>query len=168
MNTEAQLEMILSGGSNALSMPGTESRLNDSEALALTVLCRQMQAYYPHQEFLEDTIRGYRFDLERLAIAHTLRRVKQALLDLRIRPGQKWFPHPTEVAERLEEIVKAEREAERVKNPYVPCGACSSGFITVYRDGERWCVRCGCWQRWKNGETLTVADGKLIAAEGRR
>ena len=42
-------------GSNALSVRGTELRLNDAQLEQLDQLNRQMQAYYPHQEFAEET-----------------------------------------------------------------------------------------------------------------
>jgi hypothetical protein len=97
--------------SNALTITGRERVLSDSELQHLVSLCRQMQAYYPHQEFARETVDGYLFDFERLAVMHGLDRLEQAFLNLRVRRGQKFFPHPTEVAEEIEATMDADRAA---------------------------------------------------------
>jgi hypothetical protein len=108
-----------------------------------------MQAYYPHQEFNRDTVEGYSFDLERLAVKYGIDRLEWVLRDLRIKPGQKFFPHPSEVSEALEEMVKREQQQAREANPYVPCDRCCSGMVIVERDGVRFAERCQCWTEWK-------------------
>jgi hypothetical protein len=138
-------------GSNALSVRGTELRLNDAQLEQLDQLNRQMQAYYPHQEFAEETIRGFQFDLERLAVMYGVYRLQTALLNIRIKPGQKFFPHPSEVSEELEALVKKEKQEAREANPYVPCGRCVSGMILEFRNDGRFAVRCACWTAWKAG-----------------
>jgi hypothetical protein len=96
---------------SALSVRGAERQLSCEEHQQLTTLCEQMQAHYPHQEFADETVKGYLFDLERLAVLHGLDVLRVALLNLRLRPGQKFFPHPSEVAEEIEQMLEADREA---------------------------------------------------------
>jgi hypothetical protein len=110
-----------------------------------------MQAYYPHQEFAGDTVKGYLFDLERLAVIYGLDRLQTVLLNIRIKPGQKFFPHPSEVSEALEDLVKKEKAKAREANPYKPCGRCTSGMIIEERNHGRFAVRCNCWIAWRAG-----------------
>jgi hypothetical protein len=133
---------------SAISKHGTE-RLSDAEFAELNLLCRQMQAYYPNQEFDDQTIEGYQFDIERLAAQFGLGRMRQVLLDIRIRPGQKFFPHPSEIAEELENLVGKERAKLLKENPWAPCGACQDGWLIVEVDGKRRAARCSCWKSWK-------------------
>lgn len=70
---------------------------------------------YPSQD-LSDSLDGYLWDFEQLAIKHTLPVVQDALAALRVRAGQSFFPRPDEVAEEIEhqmESVVRERENER-------------------------------------------------------
>lgn len=96
-------------------MRGTEHALSVIELEQFDSLCDQMQAYYPHQEFNEQTVQGFMFDLERLAVIHGIEVLKVALLNLRIKPGQKFFPHPSEVAEEIEVIEQKAREARNAE-----------------------------------------------------
>ena len=50
------------------------------------------------------------FDLERLAVIHGIETLKVALLNLQIKPGRKFFPHPSEVAEEIEQRTKQGRQ----------------------------------------------------------
>lgn len=97
-------------------MRGTERQLSDVEFETLAVLCRQMQAYYPHQEFADDTIQGYMFDFERLAVIHGIGRLRAAFLNIRIMPGRKFFPHPVDVAEEIEAIDARERRKAQIES----------------------------------------------------
>jgi hypothetical protein len=67
----------------------------------LATMVKQMVAYYPHQELAAETVAGYMHDLTRLAVKDGLPAVKSSLLALRIRPGQKFFPRPSEAREEL-------------------------------------------------------------------
>jgi hypothetical protein len=98
---------------NALSVRGTERALTVIELEQFDSLCDQMQAYYPHQEFGEETVRGFMFDLERLAVIHGIDALKVALLNLRIKPGQRFFPHPSEVAAEIEQEKEARQKLAR-------------------------------------------------------
>jgi hypothetical protein len=76
-------------------------------------MCRQMAAFYPHQEMCAETVEGYMLEFERMAVKQGIHRLEGAFLALRSKPGQKFFPHPTEVAEEIEEQIEAEQEERR-------------------------------------------------------
>ena len=81
----------------------------------MVTLCQQMQSYYPHQEFARETIDSFLFDLERLAVTYGLDRLQQAFLNIRLRRGQKFFPHPTEVLDEIEANVEADQHAKAME-----------------------------------------------------
>jgi hypothetical protein len=127
----------------------------------------QMTAHYPHQELAEETLMSYTHDLARLAQQHGLLAVKTALLVIRIRPGQKFFPHPTEVAEELEAMATKRRDEERKENPYIVDSACDhvpGGYWQKAADGM---VRCACWRRWKESTKPPVSEDRKSVAAGR-
>jgi hypothetical protein len=135
--------------SSARLTHGTGSHLTELQLGMLSQLCRQMQAYYPHQEFAEETIQGYQFDFERLTAIYGFDRMRTVLLRLRIRPGQKFFPHPSEVSEALKDLMIEEGKEARKLNPWVSCGRCGvSGMVVAERNGARFAARCGCWLQW--------------------
>ena len=89
--------------SSALSATGrpSELQLSAAEATQLALIVDQMQTRYPAQD-MEDSVEGILWDLKRLALRTSLRQVIDALAELRIRPGQRFFPRPDEVAEEIE------------------------------------------------------------------
>lgn len=94
-----------------------ERRLADAESVELGVLLAQMADRYPAQD-LRDSMEGYMWDFEQLALKFSLAEVRTALAELRIRAGQKFFPRPDEVAEviecrREEQIQARRRQRER-------------------------------------------------------
>jgi hypothetical protein len=135
--------------SNALSVSGTGRSLSDAELDHFGQLCRQMQAYYPHQEFGPDTVDGFLFDLERLAVMYGIDRLEKVLLNIRIKPGHIFFPHPSEVSQALEELMANEKAAARAANPFTACGKCSDGMLLEFRDGQRVAKFCECVAEWK-------------------
>jgi hypothetical protein len=69
-----------------------------------SILLAEMDALtrrYPSQDIAE-SIETYLADLEQLALRYSVTRVQSALAELRITPGQKFFPRPDEVAEMIE------------------------------------------------------------------
>ncbi len=94
---------------------GTERSLAAQEREQFNHLCRQMHDYYPHQEFSDETIDIFYLTLERLAVIHGVETLKVALLNLQIKPGRKFFPHPSEVAEEIEQANEARQAIEREK-----------------------------------------------------
>ncbi len=99
---------------SALTTRSDESRrtLSDGEYAELAVLTAQMAQRYPSQE-LEQSIDGYQADFEQLALRYSLRQVRDALAELRIKPGQRFFPRPDEVAEEIED--QRERRTQNAK-----------------------------------------------------
>jgi len=75
--------------------------LPDAELVELGVLLAQMADRYPSQD-LSDSLEGYLWDFEQLALRYSLSKLRAALAALRIRPGQSFFPRPDEVAEEIE------------------------------------------------------------------
>lgn len=109
MDPIKQIAVEQSAESLALSVSGTERSLSRTEREQFRLLCKQMQAYYPHQEFAPETVDGFLFDLERLSVMHGMGRLRQALLNLRLRPGKLFFPHPSEVSGEIESLLESER-----------------------------------------------------------
>ena len=100
---------------NALTTTGEPSqrRLPDAELTDLGLLMDQMQTRYPSQD-QEGSIEGYLADFEQLALKYSLRSVRDALAELRIKPGQSFFPRPDEVAEEIEsQRVRRTQDAAR-------------------------------------------------------
>ena len=89
--------------SNALTVTEQPSQklLNASDGQALTALVLQMAERYPSQD-LADSIEGYLWDFQQLAVRFGLAAVRESLSELRIRPGQSFFPRPDEVAEEIQ------------------------------------------------------------------
>ncbi len=97
-------------GSNGASTTGTARRLTAEQFEHLSALCRQMAAFYPHQELAAETVRGFLDEFEGLAAKHGIDQLERAFRALRSKPGQRFFPHPSEVAEQIEEQIEAARE----------------------------------------------------------
>jgi len=152
----------------------SEERLNDAEFSILAQLTTQIMKAYPHQELgesLEIFLRGY----EILAVRHGLPRVKEAMQTMLVTPGRKFFPHPSELAEVLENMQTAERQQFLRDHPYTPCGQCENGMRMVNADdGQPWDWRsgkpraakeCECKTAWrKQIATVQPHDGKRKAA----
>lgn len=121
------------------------------ESQALTVLLDQMAAHYPHQEFPDATGDIWREAIERLAVKFTLKQVRDVLADFLIKPGQKFFPHPSEIAEALEELIVNERNRFLTDHPISDCSICDNQRMVVVRrsDGGFVAVDCECKKAWK-------------------
>jgi hypothetical protein len=75
--------------------------LKNEEYSTLVVEFQALARRYPSQD-VEQSTDAYLEDFEALALRYSLRSVVAALRELRIRPGQKFFPRPDEVAEEIE------------------------------------------------------------------
>jgi hypothetical protein len=75
--------------------------LSASDGQTLTALILQMADRYPSQD-LTDSLEGYLWDFQQLALRYSLPKVTAALAELRLRPGQSFFPRPDEVAGEIE------------------------------------------------------------------
>jgi hypothetical protein len=111
---ETALQALQSSGSIETSRPSTK-RLNDADYLQLTLIVKQMAQSYPAQD-LSVCLEGYLWDYERLCLRYSMTRVMLALAELRIRPGQKFFPQPHEVAEEIERQKAAKLAMASVKD----------------------------------------------------
>jgi hypothetical protein len=100
--------------SKALTL--SEKRLSEMEVKQFGLLLEQTAARYPNQETSEMTAEGYRFDLRKLAERYGLKMLQFVLADLRIRPGQKFFPAPDQVAEELEVLLRREQQQAILDN----------------------------------------------------
>ncbi|MDR3798425.1 MAG: hypothetical protein P4K93_09745 [Terracidiphilus sp.] len=78
------------------------------------MLLAQMADRYPGQD-LRDSMEGYLWDFEQLALKYSLPKVQAALAALRIQPGQRFFPRPDEVAEEIEAQIDVERRQREVR-----------------------------------------------------
>ena len=85
----------------ATTLEQPAKRLSDSDLAHLGLLVVQMVKRYPSQD-LADSIEGYLFDFQQLALKYSLPQVEEALGVLRIKPGQSFFPRPDEVATEIE------------------------------------------------------------------
>lgn len=145
-----KLETIALRHENALTTP-TQSltrKLNEKDGAILATLLRQMVPRYPHQD-LSESIKGMMHDFERLAIKYGLRQVRDVLADLRIRPGQKFFPQPDQVAEECEAMAKKEQAKVQAQLPKLGCDECKEspivGMVMVQQPGmRRFMEKCQC------------------------
>jgi hypothetical protein len=155
-------------GSALIKRP-SEERLNDAEFSILAQLTTQIMKAYPHQELgesLEIFLRGY----EILTVRHGLPRVKEALQELLVTPGRKFFPHPSELAEVLTDMQTKERQQFLRDHPFTQCGQCEDGMVFVDAEGKPWDWRkggyraakeCDCKIAWRNRTKFVGAhDGK--------
>jgi len=92
---------------SALTEQGLSSRksLSNADSSILLAEVEVLTRRYPSQDH-EESIAVYFQDLEQLALKYSVRKVQAALTELRIAPGQKFFPRPDEVAE----VIEAQRE----------------------------------------------------------
>jgi hypothetical protein len=130
------LEMALTNVSSTRAVERSARPLSIAESKALTVLLDQMAAHYPHQTITDETGEIWREAIEILVARYTLPRVRTALSEFLVKPGQKFFPHPSEIAEALEQMVTEERRRILRENPFIPCGRCDGGIVLVNRDGS--------------------------------
>lgn len=149
----------------------SDGRQSSSDLDELSELMEQMAGRYPHQD-MSAAAQNYLFDYGRLMEIYGLQSVKTALLNLRIKPGQRFFPTPDEAAEELEAMRLKDQIEERRANPYTrdpecPCASqrppLQKGLVWVIdKDGDRIVARCPCWRR-RNGSVAAV-DHKTVAA----
>lgn len=146
-----QVSQIALRSASALTRNHSGELLSDAEFLMLHELMLQMATRYPHQD-LSESLEGFQQDTERLAVRFGIRRVQAVMAEFRIKPGQKFFPHPSEIAEALEVAMANERAQFLKDHPYTPCGECHFGDVVVRReDGSTCVVKCECYRAWKRG-----------------
>src|ERR1700676_4451696 len=90
---------LRTSGSSQMTRRLTPS-LPSEEFAELTLLVSQMARRYPAQD-LTDAMEGIITDLEALAVLYSLAAVFDALVELRRRPGQEFFPMPDKVHQEI-------------------------------------------------------------------
>lgn len=96
ISSQVQLSSVLS----AIDKPSGR-QLPVEELTRLSLVVEQTFQRYPSQD-VEESLTGYLWDFERLAIRYSTQEVIAALAELRITPGQTFFPRPDEVAGEIE------------------------------------------------------------------
>jgi hypothetical protein len=130
MQTEEQMERIslvqLESALIVASEPLPNS-LSNEELSELALLTAQMVQRYPSQD-TEVSVEGYLVDFEQLALKHSLTAVKNALGQLRIKPGQQFFPRPDEVATEIEAAQEVARHLSSRQRTQALLRQCDADF----------------------------------------
>ena len=144
------------------SMQISQPSLRPADEQDLAELLEQTALRYPNQD-LAPALEGYYQDYLVLVRRYGIEAVRLALQELRVMPGQRFFPQPSECAEVAEEIVKAKKAVENrervARKPL--CGRCMSGLIRVERNGVGYMRPCPCQRKDE-----APASGKDRAANG--
>jgi hypothetical protein len=137
--------------------------LKKAEITQFEAMMAGMIAYYPHQEIPEPTLKQFRAEFRLMAAQHGIALLRQALLDTRRQPGRRFYPHPNEVSEVLEEMaakVKAKAKADLLaKLPRIGCEKCQGedgftpGLVMVQKPGQPRIVdECECKLAWRRAK----------------
>lgn len=94
--TLAQLSSALTVQEKSL-----RNTLSTGDLSTLVALTESLLRRYPGQD-QEESVLEYQKDYERLAMVYSVTQVQQAVAALRIKPDQKFFPRPDEVAAQIE------------------------------------------------------------------
>ena len=100
MERISEISIVLQPSALAPTNGRSPMRLPDAQADRLAILLAQMADRYPSQD-LADSMEGYLWDYERLALRYSMEDVTEALAEWRITPGAKFFPRPDEIADSL-------------------------------------------------------------------
>lgn len=126
---------------------GQLSRTTEARA-QLASLVEQMTAGFPHQEWEADTMKIWRLGFEELVRRHGIEQLRVALQSFLTR--QKWFPHPSEVSEVLDEMATKRAAAARKALPKIGCDVCANeigmrGYLVEQHPGQpRYLRPCAC------------------------
>lgn len=82
-------------------------QLKQAEIMRLDALMLRTVAYYPNQEMSPETFTEFREAFKQMALLHGVGAVENAVIGTRLR--SKFFPHPAEVNEIIEEQIDIER-----------------------------------------------------------
>lgn len=134
-------------------------QLSNSDSEELETLILQMADRYPSQD-LSGALKGYLHDFGRLALRYGLPSVKAALSEMRIKPGQAFFPRPDEVAEEIVATRDKTNSDYQRDHPFNACGinGCVGGTRVVNKAGfpydfrtdghEKFVRTCQCKLDW--------------------
>lgn len=124
-----------SGASTAVE-PASARSLSVESLRQLGLMLQQLSAAFPHQEVAPETAEIFFATFESLAIQHGMKNLETALRSFLTR--QKFFPHPSEVSEVLDEMAKKKQHEAAKSLPPIGCGLCLdadqngfAGFVYV-------------------------------------
>jgi len=147
MESVSQIAPELSAGSTA-ALTRSAAPLSVVEITQFDQMLAGMVAYYPHQEIPSETMEQFRWELRRLAEIHGLPALREAMLSLRRRPHQKFFPHPNDVQGELEAMATRAKQKAEKSLPPLGCVVCREsvaiGLVPIERNGERCVEMCEC------------------------
>jgi len=127
MESLAEISLRQTSGS-ALALLQRAPRLDEAQIVQVGELMANMMAAYPHQA-LELAAEVYQMAFGDLARLHGIQHLREAMRWFLT--GQKYFPHPSEVREVLEEMAKKAKAAKVLNLPKVGCLKCYDGGWTA-------------------------------------
>lgn len=137
-----------SGESTAVTLVSDRS-LTVESLRQLGLMLQQMSAAFPHQEVPPETAEVFYMTFEDLAIQYGMKSLETALRSFLTR--QKFFPHPSEVAEVLEEMKQKSNTERMASLPKIGCEKCGPegsdfpGYVYVEKPGfPRAVTDCAC------------------------
>lgn len=127
----------------------SKTSLNVESLRQLGRMLQQMTAAFPHQEVPPETAEVFFATFETLAIQHGMKNLETALRSFLTR--QKFFPHPSEVSEVLDEMEKKAKAGMLASLPKLGCELChekgwADGWVLVLdAGGNRRVKECECF-----------------------
>lgn len=123
--------------------------LDEAQIVQVGELMANMMAGYPHQA-LKMAAEVYQMAFEDLAKLYGIQQLETALRSFLTL--QKFFPHPSEIREVLEEMAKKDHAKMLAGLPKLGCDACNDqntpGLLFVKQpDGKQFFKHCDCWIR---------------------
>jgi hypothetical protein len=139
------------------------SSVSNESTRQVSILLEQMAAGFPSQEVPPETAEMWTMAFGDLAVEYGVEQVRKALRVLVTR--QKFFPHPAEVAEVLEEMAKKQQAELRKQLPKVGCELCRDSVVpghTIVLDdaGYRAVRECGCLLAYRAAKQALLARAR--------
>lgn len=169
MEEQGELEKVSSislrqMSESQLALRRPERQLSEAQIVQVGELMANMMAGYPHQA-LEMAAEVYQMAFEDLAKMYGLQELQSALrLFL---THQKFFPHPSEVREVLEDMANKAKAAAIKALPKIGCPKChdggwADGYILVLNGQGRQVKKCDCLiaREAAKAAQSVVPDGK--------
>jgi hypothetical protein len=155
---ETSLVSLQQIAASSTALARREQRLDEAQIVQVGELMANMIAGYPHQS-LGMAMEVYQMAFEQLTLEFGMANLETALRSFLTH--QKFFPHPSEVREVLEEMaakVKAKAKADLLaKLPKIGCEKCQDGgapgLVIVQNPGQdRFAQECECKLAWRRAK----------------
>jgi hypothetical protein len=157
---ETSLVSLQQIAASSTALARREQRLDEAQIVQVGELMANMIAGYPHQS-LGMAMEVYQMAFEQLTLEFGMENLETALRSFLTH--QKFFPHPSEVREVLEEMaakVKAKAKADLLaKLPKIGCEKCqgedgfAAGLVMVSKPGQpRMVDECECKLAWRRAK----------------